>query len=290
MPYDTHYGIPLLDDVHNYFPALLYEPVRFQNVGDVFAYVRQQMHRRFDLFSSAQAAYRSEVRRQPRAAAAAPAVFHRQPRFAAAVAPVPEPQTPPLRPSLTRTAPLWNTIQTQPPMHPGVAEYTMETLIGGLHPSQIGGSRMDDYLSPIFSHSMHDLMPQLSAMLNGVRQPSIASAQQALQEPVVVAPTEQQVAAATAIEIVADEDEVCAICQEGMASGTEARSLNACDHMFHTGCIDTWFQRNVRCPVCRHDIRDIVETPVASVSAVAQPTGEPSAEPTVNETPTVAPQ
>jgi len=149
---------------------------------------------------------------------------------------------------------------------------------------------MDDYLSPIFSHSMHDLMPQLSAMLNGVRQPSIASAQQALQEPVVVAPTEQQVAAATAIEIVADEDEVCAICQEGMASGTEARSLNACDHMFHTGCIDTWFQRNVRCPVCRHDIRDIVETPVASVSAVAQPTGEPSAEPTVNETPTVAPQ
>jgi hypothetical protein len=277
MPYDNHYGIPLLDDVHNYFPALLYDPVRFQNVGDVFAYVRQQMHRRFDLFSSAQAAYRSEVRRQPRAAAAPPTVFHRQPRFAAAAAaPVPEPQTPPLRPSLSRTVPMWNAMQTQPGMHPAIAEYTLETLMGGLLPSQIGGNQMGDYLSPIFSNS-------LSALLNGVRQP--AAAQQALQEPVIVAPTEQQVAAATAIEIVADDDEVCAICQEGMASGTEARSLNACDHMFHTGCIDTWFQRNVRCPVCRHDIRDIVETPVVAVA-----TGEPTAEPTVSENHSVTPQ
>jgi hypothetical protein len=31
--------------------------------------------------------------------------------------------------------------------------------------------------------------------------------------------------------------------------------MNVCHHTFHKSCIDTWFQENVHCPVCRHDIR-----------------------------------
>jgi hypothetical protein len=52
------------------------------------------------------------------------------------------------------------------------------------------------------------------------------------------------------------EDDICAICQDPMEPGSNACSLNACDHRFHPGCINTWFQRDVHCPVCRHDIRE----------------------------------
>jgi hypothetical protein len=41
-----------------------------------------------------------------------------------------------------------------------------------------------------------------------------------------------------------------------MSAGHSVRRLNRCGHTFHTTCIDTWFQRNVHCPVCRHDIRE----------------------------------
>jgi hypothetical protein len=74
-------------------------------------------------------------------------------------------------------------------------------------------------------------------------------------EPVVVRPTPSQIAAGTQIEIVDAQDEVCTICQDNMECGSEARVIRACDHRFHIECIDTWFDRSVICPTCRHDIR-----------------------------------
>jgi hypothetical protein len=75
-------------------------------------------------------------------------------------------------------------------------------------------------------------------------------------EPVVVRPTAAQIAEGTSIVTVDAEDEACAICQEAMQPGSQARELQVCDHRFHTGCIDTWLQRSVHCPTCRHDIRE----------------------------------
>lgn len=75
-------------------------------------------------------------------------------------------------------------------------------------------------------------------------------------EPVVVRPTPSQIAAGTQLELVDANDENCAICQDRMEPGSEARVIRVCDHRFHTECIDTWFQRSVLCPTCRHDIRD----------------------------------
>lgn len=51
MPYEQVYGVTLLDDIHNYFPALLYEQSRFSSLAQVFHYVRSQMARRFNLYS-----------------------------------------------------------------------------------------------------------------------------------------------------------------------------------------------------------------------------------------------
>lgn len=82
-----------------------------------------------------------------------------------------------------------------------------------------------------------------------------------IMEPVVVHPTVEQIAAGTQIEIVDADEEICTICQDRMAPGSEARAIRVCDHRFHTECIDTWFQRSVICPTCRHDVRDLEPEP-----------------------------
>jgi len=65
----------------------------------------------------------------------------------------------------------------------------------------------------------------------------------------------------------------CAICQDRMRQGELIRKLNICEHTFHKSCIDMWLlHRSVRCPTCRHDIREpalITPSPVASVTASA---------------------
>ena len=74
---------------------------------------------------------------------------------------------------------------------------------------------------------------------------------------VIVRPTAQQIAAATTLSTVETTTaDICAVCQDGYGMGNERRQLNVCHHTFHRGCIDTWFQENVHCPVCRHDIRE----------------------------------
>ncbi|KAJ9415731.1 hypothetical protein QL093DRAFT_1092772 [Fusarium oxysporum] len=45
--------------------------------------------------------------------------------------------------------------------------------------------------------------------------------------------------------------EVCAICIEVLRDQDNVRRLK-CKHVFHTGCIDSWFQRHhVDCPLCK---------------------------------------
>ncbi|KAH7169447.1 hypothetical protein DER46DRAFT_600290 [Fusarium sp. MPI-SDFR-AT-0072] len=45
--------------------------------------------------------------------------------------------------------------------------------------------------------------------------------------------------------------EVCAICIEVLRDQEDVRRLK-CKHVFHTGCIDSWFQRHhVDCPLCK---------------------------------------
>lgn len=43
----------------------------------------------------------------------------------------------------------------------------------------------------------------------------------------------------------------CAVCLAEIADGEKARLLPKCNHGFHVECIDTWFQSNSTCPVCR---------------------------------------
>jgi hypothetical protein len=77
---------------------------------------------------------------------------------------------------------------------------------------------------------------------------------------VLVVPTLNQIEAASRIILHGDvpADENCAICQEHTIPGQQSpwRRLH-CSHQFHTSCIMPWFQRDVHCPVCRADIREL---------------------------------
>lgn len=73
-------------------------------------------------------------------------------------------------------------------------------------------------------------------------------------DPIPVVPTAQQIAAATERDVEMPEDTNCAICQESVQTGVRLRS---CQHTFHGDCIDQWLRLNTRCPVCRHDVRDL---------------------------------
>jgi hypothetical protein len=80
-------------------------------------------------------------------------------------------------------------------------------------------------------------------------------------QPVVIRPTPEQIEANTTVgNLVSDTENSCAICQDALTSEQEGRKLNGCGHWFHKSCIDTWFQGNVHCPVCRHDIREPVQS------------------------------
>ncbi|XP_064359355.1 E3 ubiquitin-protein ligase synoviolin isoform X2 [Dromaius novaehollandiae] len=61
-------------------------------------------------------------------------------------------------------------------------------------------------------------------------------------------------------------DNVCIICREEMVTG--AKRL-PCNHIFHTSCLRSWFQRQQTCPTCRMDVLR------ASLPAQSPPPPEP---------------
>ena len=59
--YERVYDVALLDDLHNYFPALLYHHDIFRTVPDVLLYIRQRTLRRFNLFDYGRRQYESSM-------------------------------------------------------------------------------------------------------------------------------------------------------------------------------------------------------------------------------------
>lgn len=78
---------------------------------------------------------------------------------------------------------------------------------------------------------------------------------------VTVAPTNEQIENATTQlrygSISNPINDSCPISLEPFTVDEIVTRIDECGHIFNTRQFETWFRHNVRCPVCRHDIRSI---------------------------------
>jgi hypothetical protein len=80
---------------------------------------------------------------------------------------------------------------------------------------------------------------------------------------VVVSPTSEQITRATetfTYHLIDDLHTQCPITLDEFQENENVCRIRHCGHTFRENAIRNWFQQNVRCPVCRYDIRTNNET------------------------------
>ena len=79
-------------------------------------------------------------------------------------------------------------------------------------------------------------------------------------DPIVIHPTPSQIETATRrvryCDIVSPINRSCPISLENFTDSDMVTVIRFCGHIFNTEHLNTWFQSNCRCPVCRYDIRN----------------------------------
>jgi hypothetical protein len=221
--YESVYGIGLLDDIHNYFPELLYNQEAFDS--PVLTYVRRQTRERFDLFSHGERQWRASLPVSSAAAAATGAT-------GAATAAATASGFAAHRRAFSRT----------------MATPVPSTPINSTLPTTTNA----DVLTTRLLLTLMSI-PSGGPMGIGI---GAGTGDNSFLQPVIVRPTAEEIETNTTVgHVVGDESVSCAICQDILTPEQEGRKLLGCGHWFHRGCIDTWLTRNVRCPNCRHDVR-----------------------------------
>lgn len=222
--YEDIYGVGLLDDLHNYFPALLYEQGRFQNVNQIFHYIRSQMSERFNLYSYGASRFRETQVQQPPLPQRAPTQI----------------PTRIFRENTNEFIPLRRNTPFQQQQPRTNLEEEIEEIITSLGQ----GSILRNIVSPETSLLFSLLTPRTT----------LPQVRTGWTDPVVVRPSLEVIEQNSTI-VTSITGQACAICQEQIQTAETCRRLS-CTHTYHRGCIDTWFQRSTRCPTCRHDIRE----------------------------------
>ncbi len=273
--FERAYGFELLDDLHNFFPELMYDDEIMNN--EMAAYMR---HRVRTLFPSAymrnENIYNIYERVNRRRAYAA----WRQSFLPPSVPPVPPP---PRDAEIPVVAPVAADISgaevpvlgTPPPTRRLLGintlggyrrpERNQVSWFASSFPIDLPQQQTMEPIPLLFPEDntlTTGLLNLLNIGLTGTGAGAGAGAGAgfgALFQDVVVAPTNEQVEAGSEIRR-ADQvsaDSVCAICMEHTSESPENNDWRVlrCSHMYHTTCIGTWFQNHVACPVCRTDIR-----------------------------------
>merc|ERR1712032_1527702 len=66
----------------------------------------------------------------------------------------------------------------------------------------------------------------------------------------------------------ASEEFICSVCLLGLEPGEQVRTL-PCGHVFHRPCVDRWFSRSNRCPLCRQSPFTCRKQPVSDTGGTA---------------------
>ena len=225
------YSIPLLNELHEHFPDLLYRPARFRNVGDLLQYVISVAQR--NPHTIAQEAY---DRTHPSVPDGTNHSVSGSIHGTIGIS-VPRPTAADLefnRMIYGTSDPYSEIVVEQPVVFP-------------MRPNRAASVRRTT--DPIMSF-IGDLLGGSASGLSG-------GLQSFLDQPVIVRPTPEQIDSHTTLSrSYQQQDDNCAICQDPIEIGQMMRIIGHCTHRFHQECIDTWFESHVTCPTCRHDIRE----------------------------------
>jgi len=104
---------------------------------------------------------------------------------------------------------------------------------------------------------------RLANMLVSMMLPTFAGQSNDLNDdflrPVIIRPTQQQITRATEIvrygDILNPPNSTCPIVLNHFQENDNVTRIMYCGHIFSENSLDNWFRENVRCPMCRYDIR-----------------------------------
>lgn len=248
------YTIPILNDLHELYPDILYNPSRFQTGEDIINYVVERgVHHPYEQeYAQYQALHAQHEEREEQAPAvpAAPA--------APAIQALPAAPAIPASP-VARAAPV---ARVEQPQEPASRQVVRNTRLSARELNEDWEREMygavvwrpwhdPNYVAPL---SVPDT--QTSAMvrlLTSLVDDGIMSGQR-YSNP--LRPTADQLRRSTTIRTLTENaEDLCHICHDGMLNGQSVRTIRHCNHMFHQLCIDTWFSTRPTCPACRHDVR-----------------------------------
>ena len=256
--YESIYGVGLLDDIHNYFPALLYEHGRFQNIQQVFSYIRSQMNQRFNLYNFGAEQYR---------------VNHIPPVPVWLTQPVQNPPTNPFTEGQGVRNPLFtegqgvlrtpftqqdnrNRPSTPPPPTTSIAPSFRIVSLWEENDMDLANELLSLLSSTVTNTSnlgARSFRNTSSSRLNPNASPFFQN--NSFLQPIPIRPSARVIEENSEI-LTGISGRNCAICQEIIESTANCRRLRTCQHVYHQSCIDTWFQESVFCPTCRSDIRE----------------------------------
>ena len=255
MSQQNIYQVQLLNDLHNYFPDVLYNSGRFRNVQDLLEYIRQVADT--SPYSRGLASYNNRQTLNARVhavnAGRAPPTYRSVGLTAPTAPTVPIAPIPTTAP--TASIPATNATWAQPVMSTVFEEHTPTTRIRvPLNTASTANTTM------LMNTILGSMFSDLFAVGGGGG--GDAGLQGFLNQRVPVYPSVQEIDRATTLFRAGSnrQGDICTICQDDIDINQEIRILDHCSHSFHRDCIDTWLQGNVNCPTCRHDIREVTST------------------------------
>lgn len=234
MAYQHIYNIHLLNEIHNYFPDILYNRQRFQNIQDLLSYIQEVSE--ISPYDRGLQQYRIDQSRNLRTQ---PSRYRYEERVNNTRRDTTDTSLPNTNiPPITTTTP--ETRETREIREIRETDRLINNVLNGFS-VVIGTTNFEQILEE-----------NLQSFLN---------------QTIIVSPTANQIQnASITFAAIERQDDICAICREEIIVEQQVRRLSYCNHYFHKVCIDSWFLRNVHCPTCRHDIRDIRDSPIGDSS------------------------
>ena len=243
MPLQTPpYGVPLLDQIHTYFPDLLYNNQRFASLPMLFEYVNNQMNLHFNIYNRMHSQY--HIQNAVPAANSSASVNY------------------PVHPSPITSS------------NGPTAYMDDDMLLNMLNPSSVQPTSMRSPIRPQHASAsrlgarsiltqldedLNSLLPGLDNLYpisNIILRASTFTTSPPPRQGIPRDNLNQYIRAETyepPTPTDLSNQPICPICYSTFRENNIC-SIIACNHRFHPNRIQRWFENNHTCPMCRYDL------------------------------------